>query len=144
MLEIFNENTLLKVKNSDNKIIVVDTVNKKVSIDDFGIDYPWEYEKSWILIEVKEYKNDYKFFLLFSFSIIILIFLIQIMFDSYFIEERLTSYLPKYIVDLIGGQITEVNIPLISFPLHVKIIGLGIVFSLLIYSIVQMFKKDKF
>ena len=66
------------------------------------------------------------------------------MFDSYFIEDRLTSYLPKYIVDLIGGQITEVNIPLISFPLHVKIIGLGMVFSLLIYSIVQMFKKDKF
>ena len=57
MLEIFNENTLLKVKNSDNKVIVVDTVNKKVSIDDFGIDYPWEYEKSWILSEVFEYEQ---------------------------------------------------------------------------------------
>ena len=57
MLEIFNENTLLKVKNSDNKVIVVDTVNKKVSIDDFGIDYPGEYEKSWILSEVFEYEQ---------------------------------------------------------------------------------------
>ena len=57
MLEIFNENTLLKVKNSDNKVIVVDTVNKKVSIDDFGIDYPGEYEKSWILSEVFEFEQ---------------------------------------------------------------------------------------
>lgn len=57
MLEIFNENTLLKVKNSDNKVIVVDTVNKKVSIDDFWIDYPGEYEKSWILSEVFEYEQ---------------------------------------------------------------------------------------
>lgn len=57
MLEIFNENTLLKVKNSDNKVIIVDTVNKKVSIDDFGIDYPGEYEKSWILSEVFEYEQ---------------------------------------------------------------------------------------
>lgn len=95
-------------------------------------------------IEVKEYKNDYKFFLLSLFSTIILLFFIQIMFDSYFIEDRLTSYLPKYIIDLVGGQITEVNVPLISFPLHVKIIGLGTVFFLLIYSIIQMLKKDKF
>jgi len=55
MIEIFNDWDLLKVKNSDSKLVVIDKVNQTVSIDDFSIDYPGEYEKSWILSEVCQY-----------------------------------------------------------------------------------------
>ncbi len=39
-------------------IIEVDTEKKNIKIDDYQIDFPGEYEKSWILIEVKEYNNQ--------------------------------------------------------------------------------------
>lgn len=55
MIEIFNDGDLLKVKNSDNKLLIVDKINQTVSIDDFSIDHPGEYEKSWILSEVFQY-----------------------------------------------------------------------------------------
>ena len=39
-------------------IILVDTEKKNIKIDDYQIDFPGEYEKSCILIEVKEYNNQ--------------------------------------------------------------------------------------
>lgn len=57
MIEIFNQGDLLKIKNSDNNHVVIDKTKNTVSIEDFWIDHPGEYEKSWILSEVFEYDN---------------------------------------------------------------------------------------
>lgn len=55
MLEIYNEQNTLKIKNSDWKIIQANSETKSVNIDWFEIDYPGEYEKSGILSEVFEF-----------------------------------------------------------------------------------------
>lgn len=57
MLDIFNTNNTLKIINSDKKEIAFNTETKEVSLDNFSVWYPWEYEKSWILLEVKEYED---------------------------------------------------------------------------------------
>jgi len=47
----------------DKKEIVFDTSSLEVLLDTFNVTYPGEYEKSGILLEVKEYSNSlfYKF-----------------------------------------------------------------------------------
>ena len=57
MIEIFNRETNLVVT-SDKKEIVFNTSNLEITLDWFEVSYPWEYEKSWILLEVKEYFNS--------------------------------------------------------------------------------------
>jgi hypothetical protein len=56
-MRIFYKNDDLIIKNSDWKNIVFSPNSKEVFIDDFSVSYPWEYEKSGILFEVKEYNN---------------------------------------------------------------------------------------
>jgi len=74
MIELYNKNNILNIKNSDNKIISVDTENKKINIDDFNLDFPGEYEKSWILIEVKEYGQKLFYDLLIEWETLVVIF----------------------------------------------------------------------
>ncbi|MDD2790325.1 MAG: hypothetical protein PHU40_06595 [Sulfurimonas sp.] len=96
-------------------------------------------------IEVREFEKSETFFILFFVSFVLSMFLIQILFDSYFIEEdRFSSYLPEYIINFIGGKIISVSIPIIEFPLYIKIIALASSFSLVIYSIYQSIKRSKF
>jgi hypothetical protein len=56
---------MLNIKYSWSKLIIIDQEkkefsfnieNKNILLDGFDISYPWEYEKSWILVEVKKYK----------------------------------------------------------------------------------------
>jgi hypothetical protein len=56
---------MLNIKYKWSELIIIDQEkkefsfnieNKNILLDGFDISYPWEYEKSWILVEVKEYK----------------------------------------------------------------------------------------
>jgi len=58
MLDIFYEWKKLLIQNSDKKEISFDTESKKVSLDWFDVSFPWEYEKSNILLEVKQYSDN--------------------------------------------------------------------------------------
>lgn len=55
MLEFNNDWSNLIIRNSDKKEIVLNKDTLEVLLDGFDVTYPWEYEKSWILLEVKEY-----------------------------------------------------------------------------------------
>lgn len=58
MIEFFHQDRILTIKSNDNKYVYVDYENEKVSIWNMLIDSPWEYEKSWILLEVKDFWNN--------------------------------------------------------------------------------------
>jgi len=64
-MEIFNNKWIIEiVSNSKNKI-TFDIDTKLVTIDGLDVTHPWEFEKAWILLEVKEYAN----ILFYSFTI---------------------------------------------------------------------------
>lgn len=87
MVEIFNKNEILQIKNSDNVIVSVDTKNKEVSISDYKIDFPGEYEKSWILLEVLE-KNQKMFYsFLIEWNTVVVIFD-----DDFEMKEEIMSF----------------------------------------------------
>lgn len=87
MVEIFNKNEILQIKNSDNVIVSVDIKNKEVSISDYKIDFPGEYEKSWILLEVLE-KNQKMFYsFLIEWNTVVVIFD-----DDFEMKEEVMSF----------------------------------------------------
>lgn len=55
MLEVFYRKDDLVIQNSDKKEIVFNTLTDETVLDWFDVTFPWEYEKSGILLEVKEY-----------------------------------------------------------------------------------------
>ena len=57
MLDIFYKKDDLIIQNSDKKSIRFNIETKQVFLDDYDVTFPWEYEKSAILLEVKEYKE---------------------------------------------------------------------------------------
>ena len=57
MLDIFYKNNNLIIVDSNKKEIKFDYENNKVELDSYDVTFPWEYEKSAILLEVKEYDN---------------------------------------------------------------------------------------
>lgn len=61
MVDIFNKSDDLIIQNSDKKEIRFNRINNSVLLDTFDVTFPWEYEKSGILLEVKEY-NDILFY----------------------------------------------------------------------------------
>lgn len=74
MIEIFNKDNSVNIKNSENVIVTLDVIKKVVKIDDYLVDYPWEYEKSLILLEVKEYEQKLFYSLLVEWKVILVIF----------------------------------------------------------------------
>ena len=58
MLDLKYKKSDLIITDSEKKEIVFDTENNNILLDWFDISYPWEYEKSWILVEVKKYNDD--------------------------------------------------------------------------------------
>jgi len=74
MIEIFNKDNLVNIKNSDNVIVTLNTQNKEVKIWDYTIDYPGEYEKSGILLEVKEYDNKFFYSFLIEWKVVFVLF----------------------------------------------------------------------
>ena len=65
MIEVFDKNWVISIETKAKNRITLDTVTFEVKIDDLNVVHPWEYEKSWILLEVKEYNN----ILFYSFTI---------------------------------------------------------------------------
>lgn len=87
MIEIFNKENIVNIKNSDNKVVFVDTVNKTIKIDDYLIDFPGEYEKSSILVEVMEYEGKLFYSLLIESKVILIIFE-----DNFEMKEEIMSF----------------------------------------------------
>lgn len=58
MLDIFYEWKKLLIEDSDTKWISFNTETKQVFLDWYDVSFPWEYEKSNILLEVKEYLDN--------------------------------------------------------------------------------------
>ncbi len=61
MLDILYKGDSLLITDSNKKSIDFDYKSNKVLLDWYDVTFPWEYEKSWILLEVKEY-NNYLFY----------------------------------------------------------------------------------
>jgi len=61
MLEIFYEKNTLILQNHTKKHVRFDTKTEKVSLEDFDVSHPGEYEKFGVLLEVKDY-NDILFY----------------------------------------------------------------------------------
>lgn len=57
MLEISYKNQAIGIKNSENILISLFLDEKCVAIGDYKVDFPGEYEKSNILLEVKEFEQ---------------------------------------------------------------------------------------
>lgn len=57
MLEILKNKWVITLQDSSKNTINIDTNSFDVTIDDLSVVHPWEFEKSWILLEVKEYSD---------------------------------------------------------------------------------------
>lgn len=87
MLEVFYKGSDLVIQNSDKKEIVFDTLLNEVKLDGFDVTFPWEYEKSGILLEVKEYGDNLFYnFLLDSKHVLI------VPSDSFELKEEILSF----------------------------------------------------
>jgi len=64
-MEIFNNKWIIEITSNSKSKISFDTNTKLVSIDWLDVSHPWEFEKAWILLEVKEYAS----ILFYSFTI---------------------------------------------------------------------------
>lgn len=58
MLEIKQDGNIITAVNSDKAEIKIDTESTNVEINGFNVNFPWEYEKWGVLLEVKEYKEN--------------------------------------------------------------------------------------
>jgi len=58
MLELKNNAGIITILDSNKTEITFETESNNVYLDKFGVSYPGEYEKSGILLEVKEYNNN--------------------------------------------------------------------------------------
>lgn len=87
MIEVFNKENLVNIKNSDNVIITLNTVNKEVKIGDYLIDFPGEYEKSWILLEVMEYSEKFFYSFLIEWKVVFALFD-----DEFEMKEEIMSF----------------------------------------------------
>ena len=58
MLDLKYKKSDLIITDSEKKEIVFNIDNKNILLDWFDISYPWEYEKSGILVETKKYRDE--------------------------------------------------------------------------------------
>lgn len=87
MVDIFNKSDDLIIQNSDKKEIRFNRINNNVLLDNFDVTFPWEYEKSGILLEVIEYNN-----ILFYNFLIEWKHLVIISNDDFEIKEEILSF----------------------------------------------------
>jgi len=87
MIEVYNKWWKINITNSDKKSITFDTSSGEVMIDNFDVSYPWEYEKSWILLVVKEYANK-----LFYHFVVETKHIIMISDDNFDLKEEILSF----------------------------------------------------
>lgn len=99
---------MLDISYNNNEIIIIDSDKKTISfnidtsvplLDKFDISAPWEYEKSWILVETKKYKNNlYYNFLVDNKRLII------ISNDNFELKEEILSFFGDVDVLIIVGS----------------------------------------
>jgi len=65
MIEISNNKWIISVETSTKNTITLDTNSSEVKIDELDVVHAGEFEKSWILLEVKSYSNK----LFYSFTV---------------------------------------------------------------------------
>lgn len=87
MVEIFKKNNLLNIKSQDNKYITINISSFEVFIEDMLIDFPWEYEKWWILAEVKEYEQKLFYNFLIDWKVIFVLF-----YNDFELKEDILSF----------------------------------------------------
>ena len=86
-MEIVNKNWIINIISNLKSYIAFDTHSNEVKIDDLPVSFPWEYEKSGILLEVKEYNEN----LFYSFTIDWL-HLVIISNDKFELKEDILSF----------------------------------------------------
>jgi hypothetical protein len=87
MLDIVYKKENLLIENSDKKWISFNIESKQVTLNWYDVSFPWEYEKSNILLEVKEYKwNLFYNFLIDSKHIVI------ITEDNFELDEEISDF----------------------------------------------------
>lgn len=79
---------IISIKNLNDKKIEINYSNNSVYLDWNFIDFPWEYEKSWILLEVKEYEE--KFFYSFLIDGIVVSLILD---DNFELKEEISDFL---------------------------------------------------
>lgn len=99
MIEISNKWWIISALTKTKSIITLDINSLDVKIDDLNVVHPWEYEKSGILLEVKEYNN----ILFYSFTIEWKHLLI-ITNDSFDLKEEILSFFWDVDVLIITGS----------------------------------------
>lgn len=99
MIDIFNKWAIVHIKNSDNVIVTLDTEKKEVAIGEYSIDFPGEYEKSWILLEVMEYAEKMFYSFLIEGNTVVAIFD-----DEFEMKEEVMSFFGDVDVLLIVGS----------------------------------------
>jgi len=88
MLDIFYKNNDLLILNQEKKWISFNIESKEVFLDGYNVTFSWEYEKSAILLEVKEYnKKLFYNFLIDSKHIVI------ITEDSFELKEEILDFI---------------------------------------------------
>lgn len=86
MIEFLSKDNKIKVKWSSSSFDI-NYLENNLKIWDFLIDFPWEYEKSWILVEVFE-KNDKLFYSnVIDWKIVLVVF-----YDDFEITEDLSNF----------------------------------------------------
>nr|MDD3720388.1 hypothetical protein [Candidatus Gracilibacteria bacterium] len=104
-MEFFYRNNNLVTQSSAKKEIIFNLETKDVSIDDFSVSNQGEYEKSGILVEVKDYENN------FFYSISVdgyHVFIITT--DSFELTEDILSFFGDIDVLLLPGSKNSIKI----------------------------------
>ncbi|MBB1564822.1 hypothetical protein HG430_002150 [Candidatus Gracilibacteria bacterium] len=104
-MEIRNKNNILEIESNSKSIIYFDEAKKQLKIDDLDVSYPGEYEKSGILLEVKEYFDN----LFYSFSVDgnHILFVLT---DDFELKEEILSFFGDVDVLIIYGTKKSVKI----------------------------------
>ena len=86
-MEFRNKAWILEVESNSKNIVSFDPIKNEIKIDDLSVSYPGEYEKSGILLEVKDYQNN----LFYSFAID-WIHVFFILADEFELKEEIISF----------------------------------------------------
>ena len=104
-MEIRKKKNILEIESDSKWIIYFDEETKEVKIWDLIVSYPWEYEKSGILLEVKEY--SWELFYSFAVDSKHIFFVLT---DNFELKEEIVSFFCDVDVLIIVWTKKSVNI----------------------------------
>lgn len=105
MLEINKNWENIEIKNSDGVVINIDILKNTFHIWEYFVDFPGEYEKSGILLEVKEF--EWKLFYNFSNEGKIIVVIFD---DQFELKEEITNFFWDIDILLIVGSKTSAKL----------------------------------